>query len=197
MLSLHSVKLLVLVDFPRNLLNIQVGSLLLFCVSGGGEDQADPWEVPPQEQLKIIKKELGLEKEDKDAIKEKFRERLKERTVPQHIMDVINEELNKLSLLDNHSSEFNVTRNYLDWLNLELKRAEEVLAEDHYGMDDVKKHILVDKIGCGYQGDPFSALLEFLDPEQNFNFLDHNLDVPVVLSNVLFICTVNVTDTIT
>lgn len=59
-----------------------------------------------QEQLKIIKKELGLEKEDKDAIEEKFRERLKERTVPQHIMDVINEELNKLSLLDNHSSEF-------------------------------------------------------------------------------------------
>ncbi|KAA8589869.1 hypothetical protein FQN60_013234 [Etheostoma spectabile] len=60
--------------------------------------------------------ELGLEKEDKEAIEEKFRERLKDRTVPQHIMDVINEELNKLGLLDNHSSEFNVTRNYLDWL---------------------------------------------------------------------------------
>lgn len=50
--------------------------------------------------------ELGLEKEDKDAIEEKFRERLKKRTVPQPIMDVINEELNKLGLLDNHSSEF-------------------------------------------------------------------------------------------
>lgn len=50
--------------------------------------------------------ELGLEKEDKEAIEEKFRERLKERIVPQHIMDVINEELNKLGLLDNHSSEF-------------------------------------------------------------------------------------------
>lgn len=59
-----------------------------------------------QEQLKIIKKELGLEKEDKDAIEEKFRERLKERVVPRHIMEVIEEELNKLSLLDNHSSEF-------------------------------------------------------------------------------------------
>lgn len=50
--------------------------------------------------------ELGLEKEDKEAIEEKFRERLSERNVPEHIMEVINEELNKLGLLDNHSSEF-------------------------------------------------------------------------------------------
>ncbi|XP_053406180.1 LOW QUALITY PROTEIN: lon protease homolog, mitochondrial-like [Mercenaria mercenaria] len=250
-----------------------------------------------REQLKVIKKELGLEKDDKDAIGEKFLGRLKDLVVPEHVMTVINEELNKLSTLDNHSSEFNVTRNYLDWLtnlpwgkyseeNLDLKQAKDILEEDHYGMEDVKKRILefiavsqlkgstqgkilcfhgppgvgktsiarsiaralnrevlifdpcwemtdvaeikghrrtivgampgkmiqclkktktenplvlideVDKIGKGYQGDPASALLELLDPEQNANFLDHYLDVNVDLSKVLFICTANIIDTI-
>ncbi|KAK7071168.1 Lon protease mitochondrial [Halocaridina rubra] len=106
-----------------------------------------------QEQLKVIKKELGIEKEDKDAIEEKFRARLKDKEVPKAVQDVIDEELNKLGFLDNHSSEFNVTRNYLDWLtmlpwgvtskeNLNLEQAREILDEDHYGMEDVKKRIL-------------------------------------------------------
>ena len=71
----------------------------------------------------------------------------------QPISDVIDEELTKLGFLDSHSSEFNVTRNYLDWLttlpwgvtsveNLELDRAARTLDEDHYGMEDVKKRIL-------------------------------------------------------
>jgi Lon-like ATP-dependent protease len=54
----------------------------------------------------------------------------------------------------------------------------------------------VDKIGRGHNGDPASALLEMLDPEQNTSFLDHYMDVPVDLSRVLFVCTANVLDTI-
>ena len=59
-----------------------------------------------QEQLKIIKKELGLEKDDKDTVIEKFKERLKDKAIPEAVQDVIDEEMNKIQFLDNHSSEF-------------------------------------------------------------------------------------------
>ncbi|KAK9291560.1 hypothetical protein L1049_019508 [Liquidambar formosana] len=70
------------------------------------------------EQLKAIKKELGLETDDKTALSAKFRERLEpnEERCPPHVLQVIEEELTKLQLLEASSSEFSVTRNYLDWL---------------------------------------------------------------------------------
>lgn len=248
------------------------------------------------EQLKIIKRELGITKDDKDTVVTKFRDRIKDLKLSPEASKVVEEELNKLSFLEPSSSEFNVTRNYLDWLtsipwgkttpeDLSLQRAREILDEDHFGMKDVKDRILefiavgsllnsvqgkiiclsgppgvgktsiaksiaralgrqyyrfsvgglhdvaeikghrrtyigampgkpiqalkitqssnslilideIDKIGRGHNGDPTSALLELLDPEQNSQFLDHYLDVPVDMSKILYVCTANVLDTI-
>ncbi|KAM0788230.1 hypothetical protein ACM66B_001384 [Microbotryomycetes sp. NB124-2] len=248
------------------------------------------------EQLKGIKKELGIESDGKDKLVDKFKEKAETLNMPEAVRKVFDEEINKLQHLEPAASEFNVTRNYLDWLtqipwgrhseeNFDLKHAVTVLDEDHYGLRDVKDRILeflavgklrgtvegkilcfvgppgvgktsigksiaraldrqffrfsvgglsdvaeikghrrtyvgampgkiiqalkkvqtenplvlideVDKIGRGHNGDPSSALLEMLDPEQNSQFLDHYLDVPVDLSRVLFVCTANTLETI-
>ncbi|CAG8721007.1 1732_t:CDS:2, partial [Cetraspora pellucida] len=248
------------------------------------------------EQLKGIKKELGIESDGKDKLIEKFKEKADKLAMPDNVKKVFDEEINKLAHLEPAASEFNVTRNYLDWLtqipwgqsspeNYNIKHAMKVLDDDHYGLQDVKDRILefiavgklrgtvegkilcfvgppgvgktsigksiaralsrqfyrfsvggltdvaeikghrrtyvgampgkvvqalkkvqtenplilideVDKIGRGHQGDPSSALLELLDPEQNSSFLDHYMDVPIDLSKVLFVCTANVVDTI-
>ncbi|MBU0993347.1 MAG: endopeptidase La [Proteobacteria bacterium] len=249
-----------------------------------------------KEQLKIIQKELGLSKDDKTAEIDKFRERLEKRVVPEHVQKKIDDELEKMSVLETGSAEYGVTRNYLDWLTgfpwgvyskdkFDLDEARKTLEKDHDGLDDVKDRIIeflavgtykkevsgsilllvgppgvgktsigrsiaealdrkffrfslggmrdeaeikghrrtyigalpgklvtalketgvanpvvmldeIDKIGASYQGDPASALLEVLDPEQNDKFLDHYFDLTIDLSKVLFICTANQLDTI-
>ncbi len=106
------------------------------------------------EQLKSIKKELGMEKDDKETLIEKYRKKLAEYpSIPEEINEIIESELEKLSSLEKNSSEFNVTRSYLDWLtnipwgvtteeNFAISDARRVLDRDHYGLDEVKETIL-------------------------------------------------------
>ncbi len=249
-----------------------------------------------KEQLKVIQQELGIAKDDRTADVERFEARLEALALPDHARKRIDEELQKLSILETGSPEYGVTRNYLDVItdlpwgvhspdNLDLDRARNILDRDHDGLDDVKDRIVeflavgalkgevsgsilllvgppgvgktsvgrsvadalgrpfyrfsvggmrdeaeikghrrtyigampgkfiqalkelkvsnpvimldeIDKTGASYQGDPASALLEVLDPEQNRDFLDHYLDERFDLSAVLFICTANQLDSI-
>lgn len=249
-----------------------------------------------RQQLKVIKQELGIEKEGKTVEIEKIEEKLKRLQLSGEASAVIRSEMDRLQLLEPASPEFNVSRTYLEVLTdlpwgvyspdvSDIKQARAILDQDHYGLEDVKERILefistiirrgkltgsnillvgppgvgktsigksiaaalgrtffrfsvggmrdeaeikghrrtyigampgklieslrrtgtanpvimldeLDKMGMSYQGDPGSALLEVLDPEQNSNFLDHYLDVRFDLSNVLFIATANQLDTI-
>jgi ATP-dependent Lon protease/Lon-like ATP-dependent protease len=249
-----------------------------------------------KEQLKVIQQELGLSKDDRSADIEQFEARLEGKTLPAQARKRIDEEINKLKVLETGSPEYAVTRNYLDWASsvpwgvygkdkLDLKHARKVLDQHHAGLDDIKSRILeflavgaykgeisgsivllvgppgvgktsvgrsiaeslgrpfyrfsvggmrdeaeikghrrtyigaqpgklvqalkdvevmnpvimldeIDKMGQSFQGDPASALLETLDPEQNVEFLDHYLDLRLDLSKVLFVCTANTLDSI-
>ncbi|KAI1940508.1 ATP-dependent Lon protease pim1 [Ophidiomyces ophidiicola] len=283
-----------LVVLKKELMNAQLQSKISKDVEAKIQKrQREYWLM---EQMKGIRRELGIESDGKDKLVEKFKEKAEKLAMPEAVKKVFDEELNKLAHLEPAASEFNVTRNYLDWItqipwgkrsaeNFGIKNAMTVLDEDHYGLKDVKDRILefiavgklrgsvegkilcfvgppgvgktsigksiaralnrqyyrfsvggltdvaeikghrrtyvgalpgriiqalkkcqtenplilideVDKIGRGHQGDPASALLELLDPEQNSSFLDHYMDVPVDLSKVLFVCTANMTDTI-
>jgi len=249
-----------------------------------------------KEQLRLIKQELGIASDSKSSEANRFRELLDKLPLEGEAKEQIEKELEKFNSMDPNSSEYHVTRNYLDtalslpWkpsktVSIDLRKAQKILDNDHYGLDDIKERIIeyiavgqrrgnykgsilclvgppgvgktsigksiaralkkqffrfsvggmrdeaeikghrrtyvgampgkiiqglkitktdnpvfmideIDKLGVSYQGDPSSALLEVLDPEQNIAFRDHYLDLPFDISNVLFIATANTLDSI-
>ena len=246
-----------------------------------------------REQLKAIQKELGESDEGQKDIDE-LRQKLEAAGMPEEVKTEALRELKRLAAMPQASPEYGVTRTYLEWManlpwavssgsQVDVKRAAEILDEDHYDLEKVKDRILdylavlqlrpvlkgpilcfvgppgvgktslgrsiaralgrkfarismggmhdeaeirghrrtyigalpgqviqalrrvgandpvfmldeVDKLGRDFRGDPASALLEVLDPEQNSTFRDNYLDVPFDLSKVLFITTANVLD---
>jgi len=105
------------------------------------------------EQMRQIQKELGIEKDEKQTLTTQFREAMEGKELPAEVEKVVETEMAKLNSLEPSSSEFNVCRTYLEWLtclpwgkcteeNRDIKKAESVLDEDHYGLEDVKERIL-------------------------------------------------------
>ncbi len=128
-----------------------------------------------REQLKYIQKELGISKDDREAEIETFRGRLEKLTVPEHAAKKIDEELEKMAMLERGSPEYTVTRNYLDWLTsipwgvcsedrLDLDTGRKILDADHEGLDEAKQRIL-EFIGVGkMRGVISGSIILFVGP---------------------------------
>lgn len=127
------------------------------------------------EQLKSIKKELGLETDTKEKLLHQFNQRAAAINFPEAVKRVFDEEMGKLAVLEPAGAEFNVTRTYLDWLtalpwqkysqdSFDIGKAEQILDEDHYGMDEVKKRILEFIAVAKLKGSPSGKILCFSGP---------------------------------
>ncbi|MGB0733690.1 MAG: endopeptidase La, partial [Pontibacterium sp.] len=243
------------------------------------------------EQMKAIQKEMGDLDESGANDMDQLKEKIEQAGMPKEALDKTLNEFNKLKMMSPMSAEATVVRGYIDWMlqvpwtkrskvRLDMKRAEKILNQDHYGLEEVKDRILeylavqkrvkklkgpilclvgppgvgktslgrsvaratnrqyirmalggvrdeaeirghrrtyigsmpgkliqklskvgvrnplflldeIDKMGMDQRGDPASALLEVLDPEQNASFNDHYLEVDYDLSEVMFVCTSN------
>ena len=128
-----------------------------------------------KEQLKEIQKELGIAKDDRTAEIERFKARIDKLNLPEAVAERIDEELQKLSMLESSSPESAVSRNYLDWVtqlpwgvqskdSFDLKKARKILDRDHEGLDDVKDRILEFLAVAAFKGEMAGAITLLVGP---------------------------------